>query len=135
MSVGWSGGSPRALTSAEIPIRRKCSIVLACVALACGLNAVDGFGSTTRQPTPRRPSSLASIRPQGPAPATSTSTSMGPSDGGCASAGACVVIVDPIGVARLSEISPSQADVQREVDEHPGDDRAEHAAAPCEPGD
>lgn len=50
----------------QLPVR-------ACVALACGSKAVPGLASTSSARTPRRPSSLASIRPQGPPPATGTS--------------------------------------------------------------
>src|SRR6266850_3029607 len=47
-------------------------MVRAWVAFACGLKAVPGFWSSTSAATPRRPSSLASIRPQGPPPTIRT---------------------------------------------------------------
>src|SRR4029079_14961156 len=77
MSVGKSGGSPSARISLAKPRRRKCSIVRACVALACGLNAVVGFWSTRTAPTPRRPSSFASIQTQGPPPTIRTEQLLG----------------------------------------------------------
>src|SRR5689334_9625367 len=76
MSVGKSSGSPRLRTSSANPSRRKCSIVRAWVAFACGFSAVDGLASKRSAVTPRRPSSFASIRPKGPPPAISTSTTV-----------------------------------------------------------
>ncbi len=51
-------------------------VVRAWVALAWGLNAVEGLASTNKVATPRGPNSLASIRPLGPPPTMSTSVSI-----------------------------------------------------------
>src|SRR5690349_3349158 len=75
MSVGKSAGKPNALISSANPSRRKCSMVRAWVAFACGLNAVLGLSLMSTAVTSRRPSSLASMRPQGPPPTMITSAS------------------------------------------------------------
>jgi hypothetical protein len=49
-------------------------MVRAWVALAWGLNAVEGLASTNKAGTPRRPNSLANIKPLGPPPTMSTGT-------------------------------------------------------------
>src|SRR2546423_7053700 len=53
-------------------------MVRAGVAFACGLPAVDGFSSNRTAVTPRRPSSIASMSPNGPPPTMITSLSRGP---------------------------------------------------------
>src|ERR1700722_10317850 len=63
---------PMARISSAKPNRRKCSMDRACVALACGLNAVETFWSIRIALMPRLPSSFASIRPQGPPPTIKT---------------------------------------------------------------
>src|SRR5262245_17161482 len=55
-----------------MPRRRKCSIVRAWVAFACGCGVVSGRSLNTTQPTPRRPSSIAATSPHGPPPTLRT---------------------------------------------------------------
>src|SRR5436309_775659 len=59
-----------------IPIRRKISIVRALQRSIFGRNSGAAFFSTSMQRTPRRPRSIARVRPTGPAPTTSTSVTM-----------------------------------------------------------
>ena len=71
-----TGSGAAARSRSASPHRRACSMVRVFSVLARGRNRVGcGRGSTTRHSTPRRPSSTASARPTGPAPAISTGVS------------------------------------------------------------
>src|SRR3954447_22705902 len=78
-SCAWSTGSGAAARSRSAsPQRRRCSMVRTLVVLARGRSgSSDVRGSTTRTGMPRRPSSMAALRPLGPPPAISTGTCVG----------------------------------------------------------
>ena len=72
-SMGTFRSRPAARICPARPIRRKISIVRALHRSIFGRNSGAGLFSIKAQRTPRRPRSMASVSPTGPAPTTRTS--------------------------------------------------------------